>query len=200
MNNDLILLAAKACQRAYKKNIDLGSMEYALTIEDYHGVPFQILAMPGSNEFLDWVWNFTLLSWDGVKLCSYLAVKRIWQAVKNDIDPTMPLLVVGHSKAGPDALRWKQKYGADFCVALCPPPAFRPWKKVNLKDTAIVIDPDDVVPLAGTLSFNHPTTDTLVHLPREKARYDPSRIGSDHVIDHIVQYFQGKVNLSKLEG
>lgn len=188
MDRELKLIAAKACQAAYKKNTDLGSMEYTFTMTEYHGKPLQVLAMPGSNEFIDWLWNFLLISKNGVKRCTHLAADKVYVAIKDQLDPNIPLLVTGHSKSGPDALQYKNKYGADHCIAFCPPPAFRKKTKPTLENTLIVIDPDDIVPKLGELSFDQPICD-VEKLPDDKAWYDLSRIYSQHVIDHLVEYY-----------
>lgn len=188
MNNELILLAAKACADAYKNNTDLGTTEYSLTETTYQGKPLQILAMPGTNEMADWLWNFHMWSRAGVKRCTYLAVEEIYKAVR--LNPSIPLLVTGHSKAGPDALWWKARFNATYCIAFCPAPAFRRYNAPKLTGTTIVIDPDDIVPIAGIINFGHPTVDQVIKLPRDKKWYDIRGRIADHDMDHIVKYFE----------
>jgi len=122
MDNNLILIAAKACVASYKQNIDLGTTEYSLTTSTYRDNPIHILAMPGTNEMVDWLWNMHLWSTHGVKRCTYLAVEEVHKALVG-IKSNIPLLVTGHSKAGPDALWYKERYAADYCVSFCPAPS-----------------------------------------------------------------------------
>lgn len=194
MDNAFKLLAAVEEQKSYNANVDLGTTEYAITEQPYRGTKWQFLSMPGSNEFWDWALNFFLWSKKGVKYCSYKAADEVYKAVKDKINPDLPLCVVGHSKAGPDALQYMDKYGADRCIAFCPPPAFRPWNVPTFdRKTLMVIDPDDLVPWAGRVSFRHANA-MIEKLPNDKRWYDLSRFASDHVIDHIVAYYEGKVN------
>ncbi len=189
------LLAVTEEQKAYKTNIDLGTSEYALTVQEYKGVPWQFLSIPGSNEFMDWVLNFFLWSKKGVKICSYWSADKVHKAVAGKIDHQLPLCVVGHSKAGPTVLQYMKKYGADRCLALCPPPAFRPWSIPKFDSrTLVVIDPDDLVPWAGAISFRHADAITE-YLPDDKKWYDLSHLASEHVIDHIVEYYKRKVKV-----
>jgi len=184
MEKELCKIAANYIKDVYEFGhfdfYNVGSTEWIDTIADveYKGEPLQILAIGGSDEMIDWFWNAALASWDGVKICSYLSARRIkkrFSRVKG-----VPLLVTGHSKSGPTALYWKEKYGADYCVAFCPARGFR--KDVKLDDTTIFIDPDDVVPKLGALNFKHPKCE-IVKLPD-----DPGLRISDHSIDHIIEY------------
>ncbi|MCD4675326.1 MAG: hypothetical protein K8S18_04935 [Desulfobacula sp.] len=182
MDKELYKIAAKAVKAVYDGDhieyYNVGSTEWIDTIVEYQGVRLQVLAIGGSDEWIDWLWNAALASWDGVKLCSYLSAWRIQKRFKSI--PNVPLLVTGHSKSGPTAMYWKQKYGADYCVAFCPARGFR--KPISLDNTTIFIDPDDVVPKLGVLSFEHPICD-LVTLPD-----DPGWSISDHFIDHVIEY------------
>ena len=180
MNKELYKIAAKAVKDVYDGGcIDIGSTEYADTIVEYQGKPLQVLAIGGSDEMLDWLWNAALASWDGVKLCSYLSARRIKSRFIS-AQPSMPLLVTGHSKSGPTALYWKYRYGADYCVSFCPARGFR--NPLQLDDTVIFIDPDDLVPKLGALSFEHPICDLIT------LKDDPGLSISDHSIDHVIEY------------
>jgi hypothetical protein len=190
IDQKLLLIAAHACAKSYEQNVDLGSSEYCLSKTFYNGGPLQILAMPGTNEMSDWLWNLHLWSSQGVKRCTYLSVKKIHKAIEGKINPYIPLLVTGHSKAGPDALWWKAKYGANYCVAFCPPPAFRRWNKPVLQDTTIVIDQDDLVPMAGMISFTQPEVSEIITLPDDKKWYDIKGMIGDHSMGNIVAFLE----------
>lgn len=158
-----------------------------------------MLAIGGTNELLDWFWNFFLVSWDGVKICSYLAAHLIHGGTWGKFDwlrkelrlkagpvfireKDMPLLVAVHSKSGPTGLYWKKKFGADHCIAFCPARGSRkPWKMDN---TTIFIDPDDPVPKLGFINFQHPECE-IVELPD-----DPGLKISDHFMNHIIEFLK----------
>lgn len=184
MDKALVIIAAKAIKDVYDGHCEnIGSTEFSLTMTWYNRKPLQVLAIGGSDETMDWIWNFILASWDNIKLCSYLSAKRIAKRV--EINPDVPLLVTGHSKAGPTAPYYKLRYGADYCVSFCPAPGFR--KAPEMKNTLMVIDPDDVVPDAGQLSFDHPICE-VEYLPRDKEWHDiKGRLG-DHSIEHVLEY------------
>lgn len=190
MDKELLILAAKACLQSYKTNIDLGTTEYSLTETTYNGSPLQILAMPGTNEMADWLWNLHLWSKHGVKSCTYFAVEKIHAAIKDKLNPELPLLVTGHSKAGPDAMQWKAKYKADYCVAFCPAPGFRRWNRPTLQNTTIVIDPDDLVPWAGIVSFTQPIVPDIIKLPDDKKWFDIEGMVDDHMMPHIIDFLE----------
>ncbi|WP_022667933.1 hypothetical protein [Desulfospira joergensenii] len=182
MDKELLRIAGRAIKRVYDGECqDMGSTECALTLEIYRGNPIQVLAIGGSNEGIDWFWNALMVSWDGVKYCSYLSAQRI--ARRFSRDKTMPLLVTGHSKSGPTALYWKKRYGADSCISFCPARGFR--KPIPLDNTIIVIDPDDPVPKLGALNFRHPICEKII-LPDD---HKGLSVG-DHFIDHIINYFE----------
>lgn len=190
MDKSLLLLAAQACAASYVLNTDLGTTEYSLSKITYNNNPLQILAMPGTNEMADWLWNIHLWSKRGVKRCTYFAVEDIHKAIKNKLDPDIPLLVAGHSKAGPDALQYMAKHKADYCVSFCPAPAFRRWNRPTLKNTTIVIDPDDLVPWAGIVNFTHPRVSDIVRLPRDKHWFDLKSRIKDHMMRHVIDFLK----------
>lgn len=186
MNPELHMIAALAGNAVYDINIDIGSTEYAVTKAKYQDEKIQVLAFAGTNESLDWFWNLMPLWWDGVKLGTYLSVKRV--AKRFIPDSEKKLMVEGHSKGGPPAMYWKQKYGADWCVAFCPAPGFR--KKIKLENTTIFIDPDDLVPKAGRILFCHPNVDEVVTLPQDKKWWQILKRINDHLMDHIIKFLK----------
>lgn len=186
MKHELIKKAAEACKKAYRYNINIGSTEYNFI----YTPELQILAIPGTNELLDWFWNFMLYAKEGVKRCSHLSAQRIHEQIKQYIIPTIPLMVTGHSKAGPTAVWYKYKYGADYCVAFCPAPGFRRWKAKEMghqKNTLLVLDPDDFVINAGRLNFTHPDAKTIT-LPKDKKWFDIAGRIADHDLNQVTQF------------
>ena len=180
MDQTLYKIAALKCRQSYSIHKDLGTTEYYDSIVEYNGSPLQVLAIPGTNESLDWFWNMLLVSWDGVKLGAYLAAEKI---EKSFLRLDLPLLIACHSKAGPTGLRLKQKYGADYCVAFAPARGFRHGKAPVLENTVIFTDPDDLVDKVGFLSFRHPECE-FIEAPDD--HFFPS-VG-DHVMDHWVEF------------
>lgn len=181
-NNNLYLLAAEAIQEVYKGiGENSGSTEWNLKTTTLEGEPVQILAIAGTNDLVDWLWNLALVSWNGVKFGSYLSAKRICKRVK--INPNMPLVVAGHSKSGPTAFYYKYKYGADYCVTFCPARGLR--KKIKLDSTTMFIDPDDIVPKLGALSFNHPICKKIT-LPKDHKWISIK----NHFMSHVINYLK----------
>ena len=207
MDRELIKLAARACQAAYKpeNHIDLGHAEYMLDVIGYDSRPVVRLTIPGSNEGIDWVWNMWLLSHYGVKSCVYRAAGDIYRDVmknlpafleKNNLSRNIAYewLISGHSKGAPTAMRFYDKYGGDYCVAFCPPPAFRKWNKPALSNTTIVVDPDDIVHKLGFISFDQPILgegSEWIRLPNDH----PGLNLKDHDINEIAEYFEGEDNV-----
>lgn len=191
IDNELIKLASTACIEAYQNNIDLGTTEFALTMREYHNKPLQMLALPGTNEMADWLWNLYIRSTEGVKRGTYLAAEEIHEAVYKLIDPDIPFALTAHSKAGATVLQLMAKYGADACVAFCPAPAFRRSRLPILTDTVIVIDPDDFVPIAGIINFGQPIVERTIKLPKDKKWYNVEGRVDDHDMVHIDNYVRG---------
>ena len=187
MTKEFILLAAKEEQKAYKKYVDLGTTEYALTRNVYNDQEWQFLSIVGTNELRDWALNILLWSKDGVKICSYWAADEIYTAIRVDLHPDYPLCVQGHSKAGPTAVQYMLKYGADRCIAYCPPPAFRRSAsavKNYIDNTLLIIDPDDPVPKLGSVSFSQPNTE-IYTLPNDVIGLSVSDHSMSNIIDHF---------------
>ena len=175
MNHDLALyrLAAREIKDVYDGQcFDEYSTEWNSSICDYNGRNIQVLAVGGSDELIDWLWNVTLLSWGGVKLCSYLSAKRILKGFTRLTG--IPLLVAGHSKSGPTALYLADRLNADYCVAFAPARGFRRAKVMH--NATIVLTEQDPVPKIGFLSFTHPNC---------KKYY----VRSDGLNGHKIDYF-----------
>jgi hypothetical protein len=181
MDSELYRIAARACQAVYQECTDLGTTEYHASVHDYRGKKIQVLAIAGTNEASDWWKNINLWSTMGIKAVAVKAAQEIRDNLVLDSD--LPLLVTGHSKAGPTAIAWKRLFGARWCIAFCPARSLRYWAARQMPGTTIFIDPDDPVPRAGWLSFGHPICPRVV-LPDDKLGL---RI-SDHFMDHIINF------------
>lgn len=152
MDKELYKIAAMCADSVYRNNTEIGSgVEIAVSHSEYQGEPLTILAIAGTNETGDWLHNINLLSWQGTKLSSSRAAKRI-----GPVDHQGPLLVTGHSQGAARAICYARIFGADYCVGFAPPPALRPWADKKMKNTTLFIDPDDPVSRAGGLGFDHP--------------------------------------------
>lgn len=182
--NEFYLAGAKAAKRVYSSNIDLGTTEYKLTIKPIMDIETQILAIAGTNEFDDWGKNLNLSSIDGIKKTAVEAAREIHDSVS--IDPTMPLMVVGHSKAGATAIAYKKLYGAKYCMAFCPARSLKKDTYRNMKKTYVFIDPDDWVPKLGYLTFAHPIAQRITF--EDNWGWHPG----DHSIDHIIEELKAK--------
>ncbi len=179
---NLYKIAARACQDVYHDNTDLGTTEYKLEIMG----DIQVLAIAGTNELADWGKNFNLLSWKGIKYPAYKSAKEIHDQVKNKI--TKPLLVTGHSKAGPTAIAYKKLFTSSWCVAFAPARSLRYWTDRKMANTTLFIDPDDPVSQVGFISFGHPECEII------KAKDD--HLGfyvDDHFMNNWVGFVEGMV-------
>jgi hypothetical protein len=180
MEKDILRIAAMSIKCVYDGDcINQGSTEWSNRIVEYQGKPLQVLAIGGSDEWIDWVWNGLLLSWDGVKLCSYLSAQRILKNFKRFHNA--PLLITGHSKSGPAAMYLAKKLKAEYCVSFAPARGFRRKEKVD--NCIILMDKDDPVPKLGALSFNHPICERIF-LPDDHKGLNVS----DHYINHFINF------------
>jgi len=187
MDNKLLLLAAEEVKNAYKlPTHNVKSTEWNTGFTLYDGKLIQFIAIAGTNDITDWLWNIALVSWDGVKLASYYSAKRIIKRFERM--PDYKLLVCGHSKSGPTAMYIGKKLKADYCVGFNPAPGFR--KKEKLANTCIVTDPDDIVHKMGRLNFNQPDCEKI-EMPNDHRGIDLS----DHSIDNAIEYFKQKVSI-----
>jgi hypothetical protein len=180
MNPHLILKAALKVSAAYSYPTH---QAYSTSWREgsfmYQNEMVRYISIAGTNDPVDWLWNFCLASWDGVKLASYYSARRI---LKQYTCTNHPLLVCGHSKAGPTAVYLAQLLKADHCVAFNPVPGFR--KPIKVKNTLLVIDPDDIVHKLGKINFKQPDCE-VYELPNDKLGIDLK----DHNISNSIQHF-----------
>jgi hypothetical protein len=194
VDENLFMIAAKACKGAYASGTKILTTEYSITEAQYDGETIDVLAFAGTDEALDWVLNLLPFSCDGVKFGSHLSVERVADRFRRT--EGRKLLVCGHSKAGPTAFKWKQKYGADWCVVFCPAPGFK--RHDFLADTVKFIDLDDIVPKAGRLLFKHPVCST-VYMPKNRPWWDIRGRIKEHFMDRVIEYLKnnkGKVKVT----
>lgn len=153
---ELYHYAANQCERVYRENIDLGTVEFDFFryFENKSQKITQVLVIAGTNEAADWLSNFNLLSWNGIKIAAYRAANKIKKHIK--IDPDLKLYVFGHSKGGLTAIAFNKLFKADKCVAFAPARGLRYWINREMPNTTIFIDPDDPVSKAGFINFGHP--------------------------------------------
>lgn len=193
MDEELFMIAAKACRDVYDKGIKIVTTEYRITHAFYRGEQIDVLAFAGTDEWLDWVLNVLPFSCDGVKFGSHLSVERVANRYQRTFE--RKLLVCGHSKAGPTAFKWIEKYGADWCVAFCPAPGFK--KAIELENTVMFIDLDDIVPKAGRLLFKQPIC-KAVYMPKNRPLWDLIGRIKEHLMTKVIDYLtlnKGKVRV-----
>jgi len=173
----LFQLTCDACIDVYKDNIDLGTTEYKFTDIEYNGTKFHLLAFCGSNEKMDWFKNFNLWSTKGIKKVAVTAATEVHELIKDKIK--YPVIVTGHSKAGPECIAYKKLFGAAYCIAFSPGRSLRPWTKRKMFNTWLFIDPDDPVCKAGFITLRHPDCTTY------HSKNDPGFIiTGDHYMDN----------------
>lgn len=185
MNKILYKIAVESLRRVYKINFDLGAVEFDIHDKLYGQRWIQVLAIAGTNEARDWLWNFNLFSWAGIKIAGYLAAKKIRQSeeYRRIRNPNVPLLIACHSKSGPTGVAFKRLYGCDWLVMFAPAPSLRRWVNRVMVNTVIFIDPDDIVHQAGIINFGHPIC------PRVTAPNDHfGKYLGDHKISHWVKF------------
>ena len=184
MNKDLYLISIKLLKKAYNKpQNSIGSTQWSIFKTEYKKEPLTVLAIVGTNGFLDWFWNLLLLQKDGVKLGSFIAAKRI---INNFIQiPNTNLLITCHSKSGPTGIYLQELLNADYCVAFEPARGFI-YNKINTK-TIVFIDKDDYVPKFGWIRFKHRKT-KVIYLPKDKKWYDFIGKLKDHLLDHLENF------------
>jgi hypothetical protein len=182
IDTQLLLTAAYRIKWAYdQEHFNVLSTEWAEGVFLHKGQRIQYVAIPGSNDLIDWFWNITLASWDGVKLASYYSANRIKKRFRKL--QGMPLLVCGHSKEGPTAVYLGKLLEADYCISFNPAPGFR--KREKVKNAVLVIDPDDIVFHLGKLNFKHPDC-TVYTLPKNHKSYSLQ----DHCIQNAIDYLE----------
>lgn len=183
-NNSISNIALKYAKAVYKKHIDLGSTEYMLT-----DLPFcQVLAITGSNEKIDWLLNFILLSWKDIKLPAYLAARRLHKIMVYERDLTKPLLVTGHSKGGTTAPAYFYLYcnpDNDYLVYFNPCPGVKGHKHLGVNSIKYC-NLHDIVHYAGSISLNHWKCKTVYN------HKDEGNIKENHSLDQWNFFMKNK--------
>lgn len=190
MNKELYQVAAKACYDVYEKNTDLGTTEFHYFLDIVNGKSVQVLAIAGSNELKDWFVNVNLFSWKGIKIGAYRSAKKIHKELKNILSVVdLPLIVCGHSKAGPTAIAFKRLFGAEYCIAFAPARSLRYWANRKMDNTVIFTDPDDLVSKVACISFGHPICKTI------EAKSDHLLFSiDDHVMKHWIEFVNNMID------
>lgn len=190
MDKKISLIAARACQAAYKKNKKIGSTNYKYSLKIIRHKCYVVVAIVGTNDLLDWFWNLCPITKDGVKYGSYLSARRIRVDLREWLF-SLPMIITGHSKAGPTAAYFKKKYcrESDHSIIFSPAPGF--LKSEPLTNSIIFRDKDDLVPWLGAIRFKHPVCE-VEFLPKDKKWWDVFGRLKDHPMSHIVKYLEEK--------
>ena len=176
----LYLRAVDALEAVYnKEGYNVGSTEWNVYRFVHNDELWQHIAIGGTNEPIDWLWNFALFSRQGIKFGCWLSVQRIMERFKRI--PRRKLMISCHSKSGPTGAELARRLNADLCISFCPAPGHR--KAFMLQQCTMFIDPDDPVPKLGQFSFKHPIC-RKVKLPDDPGLW---KIG-DHFLDHIREF------------
>ena len=186
IDNKLCCIAGQAVIDAYDQNIDLGTTEYSSSVVEYNGFAMQVVAIPGTNEWSDWLKNINPLSENGIKKASVEAAREIHSNVHRM--RKVPLLVTGHSKGGATAIAYKKLFGADYCVAFCPARSLRYGWDNRMENTTLVISPSDPVPMLGFFSFCHPACDRI-YLPFDFPGFKISSHSMKSINHYIEDYY-----------
>ena len=184
MDKELYKIAIILLKKAYNQpQNSINSTQWSVYKTVYNKSPLIVLAIPGTNDLLDWFLNLLLLQKDGIKLGSFISSKRI---IKSFIkEPNVPLLIVCHSKSGPTGIYLQELLHAKYCVAFEPARGFIEEKENN--NTVTFIDKDDCVPKVGWSRFKHRRT-KIIYLPKDKKWYNIIGKIKDHLLDHIEQF------------
>lgn len=182
MNKTLYKIAATACLKVYDQNIELSlGTEYFHSLVMRDGKTYQLISIAGTDELIDMVKNVNLLSWEGIKLSAYRSAKRIMSDIT--LYPSIPVIVTGHSLGGAVAIAVQKMFKFDHCIAFAPARCLRYWTNRNMKNTTIFIDPDDIVPKLGFISFCHPKCKII----KSKDNHKLISI-DDHKMNHWVDF------------
>lgn len=184
MNKQIYKIAIKFLKKTYNNNYKSNkSTQWNSYVTYYNNQPLQVLSIAGTNDIMDWVWNFCLLSKDGVKYGSYISANRV---LKDFIrKPNIPLLITCHSKSGPTGIYLQELLNAEYCIVFCPARGFTEEKR---NERAVMfIDKDDIVPKLGWSIFYHRKCKTIF-LQRDKKWYDIFGKIQDHLLDHIEDF------------
>jgi hypothetical protein len=186
MDKKLYKIAIEFLKKSYTNHIKSNNTtQWSSYTTYYNKQKLQVLAIPGTNEALDWFWNCLLLQKDSVKLGSYISAKRILSGFIRT--PDTPLLISCHSKSGPTGIYLQELLNAEYCIAFCPARGFKDEKE-NL-NTVMFIDKDDVVPKIGWSIFKHRKCKTI-YLPDDKEVLDIKGIVNDHLLDHMEEFIE----------
>ena len=220
MDKKLHLKAAYGVKSVYAGNChNIGSTEWASTIVNHGGVKFQLLAVGGTDEFIDWFWNLLLFSWDGVKICSYLSAHMIHSGTWGDFEWIRKAFghavavvrricrvlrcrpLKGHTKVPV----FTREPGLPLVVAVHSKsgPTGMYWKRKFGADLCLAFCPArgfrNEFFLAGTIMYVDPD-DPVPQLAKISFRHpkcevvtlpdDPGWRIRDHPIDHIIEYLK----------
>ncbi len=180
MKKELLRIAAKYAKEVYvHADCNIGTTEFSViehVMDD--GTPINVLAIRGTDEFLDWWKNFDMRSKSGWKKYCVDSSKEIFRSSEftKVLISDVPLLICGHSKAGPTAMRIKERaeiqrpyrWDKTYCVAFEPARGLRNNVTLKLENTVILKDPDSVVTKIGWSRFKHPEVDEVIELPNDK--------------------------------
>ena len=181
----LYKLAADAATRVYQRCVDIGTTEYDLSVHSLNGRLVQVLAFAGTNETKDWFSNLNLLSKRGIKASAFNAALEVHKAIQSKLKANIELIVTGHSKGAAEAIAYAKLFKVDYCVAFCPARCLRPWSDLEMPDTTIFIDPDDVVPKLAFVTFKHPRCERVI------LHNDVFGLSiKDHFMSHINKYIE----------
>ncbi len=181
--------AALGAKAVYTNNIDLGTTEFSLTVED--GI--NCIDIAGTNEKSDWRKNLNMMSKEGVKKTSFQAAIEIAKYLRGGtIDLSMPIIVRGHSKGGAAAIAYHKTIKKHFpylkshaCVAFAPARCLRYWVNRRMDNMVLFTDPDDYVSeLLGRINFGLPKCEHHYEAPDNHWGFSVN----DHPIDHWVHY------------
>lgn len=171
---------------------NISSTEFSLQRVDIGEDKYLGIFICGSNDWMDWFWNFNLISWDGHKAGNLLAGNRITKVMDLVKQKDLPLIIGTHSKSGGTgwvlAETLPNKFSIDSIYAFAPAPSLR--KEMSLSWGRMFIDPDDIVHNAGGLTFNHP--DVLTYIGVD----DPACIDLEQ---HMIEFWNKLTNLKVLE-
>lgn len=181
-DKELLLLGCDELIKVYDSpDYDIEHTEWNDRLIRYKNKKVQALTIGGSNEKIDWAWNFNLNTVQGLKACNFDSVIRILQHFNRKKD--LGLYIFCHSKSGGTGARLGQILGAMHTVCYCPAPAFETPE--TIEDCTLVIDPDDPVPNLGKPFLVHPDCNVVYLVD------DPGLIS---VKDHLIHNVKSSIN------
>lgn len=184
------LMSALLAENVYRCHENKRSTEYRL--HTFHVGPhrdvWQVLAIAGSNDWIDWLLNLLMLSWKGTKLCHYFEARRLNKLIRNKIVNPDKLIVLGHSKGAATALAYKKQFPCRAAMAFNPARVFRRWNNKPMTETVIFTDPDDPVSKLAFLRFGLPD---CIRVESED-NHSIFRIG-DHFVERWIPFLARKI-------